>query len=333
MKRPEERPPLNNLDELEHRTSADPYANLFDEYVGEDPDQYEPTTEERFAEATPDELRQLAFDIFFDGSYEHQRGIIEVAKNSSRTAGQQLVLDAAKWVAGYAMGKHRTPSPHLQMVDRLQNALVYTTGANRTYSPDKGGGLVQFILPHLAGRIRYTEKGASTFINEGPIIRVPESQQKYHRIASYKLGIEALIRSHLPVEDLSYLSPEEIAYYKQIHVTHEPLVDNLEAMQIVDIDPAINPEEMALSDVQHNGVNDVLGLLPEKPKAIIEDHYGIGSRNNEVPRSLEEIGKSRGLTRERIRQIERAGLDKLTRPGIRHVINGAMRVTELSPKE
>jgi len=51
-----------------------------------------------------------------------------------------------------------------------------------------------------------------------------------------------------------------------------------------------------------------LDRLPERESAILRYRYGLGS---EEPKSLEEIGRLLGLTRERVRQIESQALERL----------------------
>jgi RNA polymerase primary sigma factor len=57
-----------------------------------------------------------------------------------------------------------------------------------------------------------------------------------------------------------------------------------------------------------------LGALPEKERQVIELRYGLGDDYDE-PKTLEDIGKQLGLTRERIRQIEEQGLKRLAAMG------------------
>jgi RNA polymerase primary sigma factor len=54
-------------------------------------------------------------------------------------------------------------------------------------------------------------------------------------------------------------------------------------------------------------VKRTLSVLPEKERKVIEAYYGIGQRQ----KSLEEIGESMGLNRERIRQIKEQGIKHL----------------------
>jgi len=55
----------------------------------------------------------------------------------------------------------------------------------------------------------------------------------------------------------------------------------------------------------------MLGTLPERERRVIELRYGLADGQ---PRTLEEVGREFGVTRERIRQIESKTLTKLRHP-------------------
>jgi RNA polymerase primary sigma factor len=55
----------------------------------------------------------------------------------------------------------------------------------------------------------------------------------------------------------------------------------------------------------------VLATLPEREAAVISQRFGL---TDDQPRTLDEIGRRYGLTRERIRQIEAKGMSKLRQP-------------------
>ena len=50
-------------------------------------------------------------------------------------------------------------------------------------------------------------------------------------------------------------------------------------------------------------------MLPEREQLVIKLRYGLSSE--EDPKSLEEIGRLMGITRERVRQIETQALSRL----------------------
>jgi len=71
---------------------------------------------------------------------------------------------------------------------------------------------------------------------------------------------------------------------------------------------AIDPEEEASDSLRRQTVRRAVATLPERERRILELRFGFDGE----PRSLEAIGAELGLTRERIRQLEREALGKLT---------------------
>jgi RNA polymerase primary sigma factor len=67
------------------------------------------------------------------------------------------------------------------------------------------------------------------------------------------------------------------------------------------------PEEAVELQLRSQALRRALAELPERERAVVELRYGLGGYE---PKTLEEIGRALGLTRERVRQIE---LDSLRR--------------------
>ncbi|MGA2010207.1 MAG: sigma-70 family RNA polymerase sigma factor [Solirubrobacteraceae bacterium] len=65
--------------------------------------------------------------------------------------------------------------------------------------------------------------------------------------------------------------------------------------------------EKVLDDLEIHGVLGLTDELEEREREVIRSHYGLGQE----ARTLSEIGAGLGLTAERARQIEAAGLTKL----------------------
>ncbi|MFI5620763.1 RNA polymerase sigma factor RpoD/SigA [Streptomyces sp. NPDC051567] len=73
---------------------------------------------------------------------------------------------------------------------------------------------------------------------------------------------------------------------------------------------AISPEQSVLSLLRSEELEELLGKLDQRTASIIKMRYGIDDGRE---RTLTEVGKQHGLTRERIRQIEKHALLELKR--------------------
>jgi RNA polymerase primary sigma factor len=57
-------------------------------------------------------------------------------------------------------------------------------------------------------------------------------------------------------------------------------------------------------------LDDLLEVLDERERKIVDARFGLGG---EKPKTLEEVGREFGVTRERIRQLQNIALKKLRR--------------------
>jgi RNA polymerase primary sigma factor len=70
-----------------------------------------------------------------------------------------------------------------------------------------------------------------------------------------------------------------------------------------------SPEELVESSLRSQVLADALRSLPDRSRAVVVLRYGLGDAD---PKTLEEIGRRLGLTRERVRQIEVEALKRLS---------------------
>lgn len=85
-------------------------------------------------------------------------------------------------------------------------------------------------------------------------------------------------------------------------------------------DISADTEEEALRLVEANDVKEVLNSLPDRLRKILELRFGIGDGKS---MTLEEIGKELGVTRERIRQLERQAIRLLMTGGKLNKLNSS----------
>ena len=81
-----------------------------------------------------------------------------------------------------------------------------------------------------------------------------------------------------------------------------PLGDFIEDAEATDAETAV------VASMRHSDIRDVIGTLEQREQDVIRLRYGL---DDGVPRTLDQIGRKFGLSRERVRQIEREVMAKL----------------------
>ena len=86
-------------------------------------------------------------------------------------------------------------------------------------------------------------------------------------------------------------------------------VINEEGDELIELIPSEEDEENIINPRVVEEINNVLSILDDREKVIIECYFGINTGCE--PMTLEAIGERYSLTKERIRQIKHKALRKL----------------------
>ncbi|HEX8744508.1 MAG TPA: sigma-70 family RNA polymerase sigma factor [Thermoleophilaceae bacterium] len=111
--------------------------------------------------------------------------------------------------------------------------------------------------------------------------------------------------------DLTVREVKEIQRLAQLPVSLEKPIGEEEDSELGDFvedDASESPYEIAVENLRRENVRRALDALPEREREVIEMRFGL--KGHEA-RTLEEVGRAFGVTRERIRQIENTTLKKL----------------------
>jgi len=100
---------------------------------------------------------------------------------------------------------------------------------------------------------------------------------------------------------------------------HTPLGEDgdSELGDLIEDSEAIQPGEAASFALLQEQLHAVLGTLPEREAGVVSMRFGL---TDGQPKTLDEIGKVYGVTRERIRQIESKAMSKLRHPSRSQVL-------------
>ncbi|MGI9539334.1 MAG: sigma-70 family RNA polymerase sigma factor, partial [Miltoncostaeaceae bacterium] len=159
---------------------------------------------------------------------------------------------------------------------------------------------------------------ARAIADKGRTIRMPvhvvEKLNKINRAERKlvsELGREPTIPEIADAVKLEEAEVESIKRSAQTPVSLEkPVGDDEESEfgQFLADEKAPAPENADEAVLRNEGLQDVLNTLSYRERRVLELRYGLGG---EHPRTLDEVGRTFNVTRERIRQIENQSLQKL----------------------
>jgi len=146
------------------------------------------------------------------------------------------------------------------------------------------------------------------------MVEVINRLSRVHRQMLQDLGREATPEELAVALDLT---PEKVAEVQKCSrepiSLHMPLGEDgdSEVGDLIEDTEAIQPSEAASFTLLQEQLGSVLGTLSEREAGVVSMRFGL---TDGQPKTLDEIGKVYGVTRERIRQIESKTMMKLRHP-------------------
>jgi RNA polymerase primary sigma factor len=153
--------------------------------------------------------------------------------------------------------------------------------------------------------------------NKSRTIRIPvHIADREQKIGRAERELQAKLGRPATDEEIAKAAKISLKHLKEVRqaaraVTSldKPLGDDNDASigDLVGVAQGGVEEEVEVS-LTETTLHEALNNLPERDRNVLTLRYGLGK---EEPQSLEEIGRRLGITRERVRQIEAAALERL----------------------
>ena len=232
-------------------------------------------------------------------------------KNGEREARARMISSNLRLVVTIAQDYANLGLPLLDVISEGNIGLM--TAVDR-FDPSKGAKLSTYA----AWWIRQSIKRALS--NQGKTIRLPihlgDKIAKMRRVAlrmSEELGREP---TDDELGDEIGIASRKVSQLKTASIRPASLDapisddDSTEFGESVEDEQARTPFELLRDKDLHSEVGGFLEVLDDREKKIISQRFGFGGG---ARKTLEEIGKKLGVSRERIRQLENSALLKLRR--------------------
>ncbi len=242
-------------------------------------------------------------------SREEEAALARRIRTGDEEALQKLVNSNLRFVVSVAK---KYQNQGVSLSDLINEGNLGLIRAGHKFDETKGIKFISYAVWWIRQAI------LQALAEQSRIVRVPLNRAgALHRIGKratallQELGREA---THAEIAEGMDITEDEVARtmsISQVHISLDapmtPGEDNRLLDYLADTE-SMTPEQQTIGKALTQAIEDSLGSLKEREAKILRLYFGLDEHE---PMTLEEIGLTMGITRERVRQIKEKALSRL----------------------
>jgi len=243
---------------------------------------------------------------------KEEKDLARRIEGGDETARQKLIQANLRLVVSIAK-RYVNRSPHLSILDLIQEGNIGLSRAVDKFDYRRGFKFSTYATWWIRQAV------TRALADYSRTIRIPvhmvETITKYTQ--TKRRLMQELGREPLPEEIATEMNMdvEKVHYIQKISQEvislETPIGDDDEDSTLSDFikdETSMSPDQLANAALLRDQIKEVLVDLTDRERKILSMRFGL---EDNIPHTLEEVGKVFGVTRERIRQIEAKALEKI----------------------